>query len=69
MESIACQEVAPCPAPQAAPATPGSRRLAVAFRFDNARGRQAQPTPAPRAAVVVPAYSRIVYRAGAVHAR
>jgi len=69
MESFACQEVASCPAEEAAPAPLRSRRLAVAFRFDNLRDRQAQPTPAPSPAIAVPAYSRIVYRAGAAHVR
>ena len=69
MESLACQEMVPCPAQEAAPATARSRRLAVAFQFDNLRSRQAQQSPDQHPTIAVPAYSRIVYRAGAVHAR
>ena len=69
MESFACQEVASILDEGAAPAAARSRRLAVAFQFDSLRGRDRQRTPDPLPAITVPAYSRIVYRAGAVRVR
>jgi hypothetical protein len=69
MESLACQEVTACPAEEPAPAAARSRKLAVAFQFDNLRNGEKARRLTPRPAIAVPAYSRIVYRAGAVSVR
>jgi hypothetical protein len=69
MESLACQEVTACPAEAPAPAAARSRQLAVAFQFDNLRGREKTRRPTTRSAIAVPAFSRIVYRGGAISVR
>jgi hypothetical protein len=69
MESCACQEAAPVPVEGPAEAVARSRQLAVAVQFDDLRGRERPRRPAPRPAIAVPAYSRIVYRGGAVRVR
>jgi hypothetical protein len=68
MLSAACHESLPPPA-EPAPAVYSLRRLAVTFDNDDRRGRN---TRRPRTAiptVSIPAYSRIVFRAGAVSVR
>jgi hypothetical protein len=70
MESAACQEMTTCPAEEPAAAAIRPRQQAAAFQFDNLRDRVERPRRlVPRAAIAVPAYSRIVYRAGAVTVR
>jgi hypothetical protein len=69
MESLACQEVTACPAEAPEPAAARSRQLAVAFQFDNLRGRPKTRRPKASPALAVPGYSRIVFHAGAVSVR
>ena len=69
MDSLACEEVAPGPALGLTPAATRPRQLAVAFQSDYPRGRERPRKFELRPAIAIPAYSRIVYRDGAVHVR
>jgi uncharacterized protein (DUF934 family) len=70
MLSAACHELPPLPAEPPAPSLLSFRRIGVTFAPDN---RRTQGAPYPRrvsvTAVSVPAYSKIVFRAGAALAR
>lgn len=68
MDSTACEDLTAYPAEKPTPAPAPSRRVAVSFQFDNLRGNKPRRLPM-RAAMAVPAYSRIVYRDGAVSVR
>ena len=69
MLSIACHESLPPPPAEPAPAAYSFRRLAVAFENDDRRGQSQRRQRRPVPTVTVPAYSRIVFRAGAVSVR
>ncbi len=69
MEALACQDATECPDESAGAPLARPRKVAVAFQFDNMRGKE-EPRQRPlRAAIAVPPYSRIVYRAGTVRVR
>jgi hypothetical protein len=68
MLSAACHESPPPPSAEPAPAAYSFRRLAVTFESDDRRGRNTRRRPAIPT-VTIPAYSRIVFRAGAVSVR
>lgn len=68
MESLASEDVTADAAEALATVRPRPPRLVVGFQFDNLRRRDKRPgTPGPT--IAVPAYSRIVYRAGSVSIR
>ena len=69
MLSIACHESLPPPPAEPAPAAYSFRRLAVAFENDDRRGQNPRRQRRSVPTVTVPAYSRIVFRAGAVSVR
>jgi hypothetical protein len=68
MLSIACDDQPPAPEEEPTPATLPLRRLAVTFE-SSSRRRQASGKRKRNATVGLPAYSRIVFRAGAVVVR
>ena len=69
MLSVACHE-SPEPQPaEPAPAAYSFRRLAVAFDNDDRRGQNKRRRRPAEQTVTIPAYSRIVFRAGAVSVR
>jgi len=70
MLSAACHESLPAPPPaEPAPAAYSFRRLAVTFDNDDRReSRPRRRRPAAQT-LTIPAYSRIVFRAGAVSVR
>jgi hypothetical protein len=70
MLSVACHESQPVPPPaEPAPATYSFRRLAVAFENDDRRGRNPRRRRQAEQRLSIPAYSRIVFRAGAASVR
>jgi len=69
MLSAACHESPPPPPAEPAPATYSFRRLAVTFDNDDRRGRNTRRRRPAVPTVTIPAYSRIVFRAGAVSVR
>jgi hypothetical protein len=70
MLSVACHESLPEPPPaEPAPAAYSFRRLAVTFDNDDRRGRIPRRRRLAEQTVSIPAYSRIVFRAGAVSVR
>jgi hypothetical protein len=69
MDSLACEEMAPGPTLGLPPAATRPRQLAVVFQADNPRSGERPRKFEPRPAIAIPAYSRIVYRDGAVHVR
>ncbi len=68
MLSIACDEPTSAQEAEPLPAALPVRRLAVTFE-SSARRRRSTEGKRERGAVSVPAYSRIVFRAGAASAR
>ena len=68
MLSAACHESLPPPA-EPTPAAYSFRRLAVAFENDDRQVRNGRRPRRLVPTVSVPAYSRIVFRAGAVSVR
>jgi hypothetical protein len=69
MLSVACHESPPPPPAEPAPAVYSFRRLAVTFESDDRQGRNPRRRRTAIPAVTVPAYSRIVFRAGSVSVR
>jgi hypothetical protein len=68
MLSIACDDQPTAPEEEPTPATLPLRRLAVAFE-SSSRRRRASEKQKRDATVRLPAYSRIVFRAGTVVVR
>jgi hypothetical protein len=70
MLSAACHESLPSPPPaESAPAAFSFRRLAVTFDNDDRQERRQRRRGPAQQTVSIPAYSRIVFRAGAVSVR
>jgi hypothetical protein len=69
MLSVACHESSPPPPEEPAPAIFSFRRLAVAFEPKGQHNRKVRDKRAATPTIAVPAYSRIVYRAGTVSFR
>jgi hypothetical protein len=70
MLSAACHESLPSPPPEdPAPAAFSFRRLAVTFDNDDRRERSQRRRRTTEQTVTIPAYSRIVFRAGTVSVR
>jgi hypothetical protein len=69
MLSAACHESPPPQPAEQAPAAYSFRRLAVAFDNDGRREQNARRRRPAVPTVTIPAYSRIVFRAGAVSVR
>ena len=70
MLSVACHESQPEPPPaEPALAAYSFRRLAVAFENDDRRGLPPRRRRRIEQTLRIPAYSRIVFRAGAVSVR
>jgi hypothetical protein len=70
MLSAACHESLPSPPPaESAPAAFSFRRLAVTFDNDDRQERRQRRRRPAQQTVTIPAYSRIVFRAGAVSIR
>jgi len=69
MLSAACHESLPPPPAESAPTSYSFRRLAVAFDNDDRRGQNPRRQRRIVPTVTLPAYSRIVFRAGAVSIR
>lgn len=70
MLSVACHESPPSPPPaEPAQAVYSFRRLGVTFDNDDRRGRSPRRRRLAEQTMTVPAYSRIVFRAGAVSVR
>ena len=68
MLSIVCDEPSTAPEEEPTPATLPLRRLAVTFE-SSSRRRRARAKRKRAATAALPAYSRIVFRAGAVVVR
>jgi len=70
MLSAACHESLPeSPPAEPAPAVYSFRRLGVAFENDDRGGRNPRRRRTADQTVTIPAYSRIVFRAGNVSVR
>jgi hypothetical protein len=69
MLSAACHESPPPQPAEPAPAAYSFRRLAVTFDNDERRGQNRRRLRTAIPTVTVPAYSRIVFRAGSVSVR
>jgi hypothetical protein len=69
MLSVACHESLPPPPAEPAPVVYSFRRLAVAFENDDRQVRNGRRPRRRVPTVSVPAYSRIVFRAGTVSVR
>jgi hypothetical protein len=69
MLSAACHESPPPPPTEPAPVAYSFRRLAITFDNDDRRGRNKRRQRTAIPTVTVPAYSRIVFRAGTVSVR
>jgi hypothetical protein len=69
MLSAACHESPPPQPADPAPAAYSFRRLAVAFASDDRQGRNTRRRGLAVPTMTIPAYSRIVFRAGAVSIR
>jgi hypothetical protein len=69
MLSVACHESPQPQSAEPAPAAYSFRRLAVAFESDDRRGQNKRRRRPADQTVTIPAYSRIVFRAGTVSVR
>jgi hypothetical protein len=69
MLSVACHESLPPPQADEAPTAFSFRRLDVTFAKDERRGQKTRRQRPTAPAEKIPAYSRIVFRSGAVSVR
>jgi hypothetical protein len=69
MMTVACQEMAPTPAPEPVSALPMFRRASIAPVLDTRGTRRQRRRRGATQSIAVPVHSLIIYRAGTVSVR